>query len=81
MELMGASDRVNLAVFNMSQFGQAKSPFHIEFREDVDENKVIFIAIDGEFYQVKKAVRLDFMIDQHMPKIKMLRFNPDSLLL
>ena len=50
MELMGASDRLNLAVFNMSQFGQAKSPYHIEFRDDVDEDKIIYIAIDGEFF-------------------------------
>ena len=80
MELMGASDRLNLAVMNMSQFGQAKSPFHIEFREDVDEDKVIYIAVDGEFYKVKNARRMNFIVDQQMPRIKMLRFNPDSLL-
>jgi hypothetical protein len=32
MELMGASDAVNFSLFKMSQFGQAKSPYAIEFR-------------------------------------------------
>jgi hypothetical protein len=47
----------------------------------VDQDKIIYIAVDGEFYKVKNAVRMDFIVDPHMPKIKMLRFNPDSLLL
>ena len=63
MEMMGASDRLNLTVMNMSQFGQAKSPFQIDFREDVDEDKIIYIAVDGEFFKVKNAVRLSFRVD------------------
>lgn len=37
MELMGASDAMNFSLFRMSQFGQAKSPYAIEFNEDMEE--------------------------------------------
>ena len=55
MELLGASDSMNFSLLKMSQFGQAKSPYHIEFREDVDKERVIFLAVDGEFYKIKNA--------------------------
>jgi hypothetical protein len=59
--------------------GQAKSPYHIDFKEDLDENNEIFFAVDGEFRIIRKAKRIEFVVDPHMPRIKILRFNPDSL--
>ena len=55
MELLGASDPVNFAIFRMSHFGQAKSPYAIDFREDLDPDREIFFAVDGEFYKIKNA--------------------------
>jgi hypothetical protein len=79
MELMGAPDAVNFSLFRMSQFGQAKSPYAIEFREDLDEDQDVYFAVDGEFLIIRNPVRVEFKVDPHMPRIKLLRFNPDSL--
>lgn len=47
----------------LSQFGQAKSPFHVEFREDVDKERVIYFSVDGEFYKIKNAHSIEFKLD------------------
>ena len=77
MELMGATDAVNFSLFRMSQFGQARSPFTIDFREDLESE--IYFAVDGEFFVIRNAKKIEFRVDPHMPRIKLLRFNPDSL--
>lgn len=79
IELMGAPDLLQFTAFNFSRYGQAKSPFHIDFREDVDEEKEIYLAIDGEFYTLKNVRKIEFQVDPGLPKLKMLRFNPESL--
>eukprot|EP00347_Sterkiella_histriomuscorum_P011684 403371505 len=80
IEMMGAQDMLHFSTLNFSRFGQAKSPFHIDFRDDVDEEKEIFLAIDGEYYKLKNIVKIEFQVDSHMPKIKMLRFNPETII-
>jgi hypothetical protein len=79
MELMGATDAVNFSLFRMSQFGQAKSPFTVDFKEDKDDREEIYFAVDGEFFKLRNAKKIEFKVDEHMPRIKLLRFNPDSL--
>jgi hypothetical protein len=79
MELMGASDAVNFSLFRMSQFGQARSPYTIEFRKDLDKDKEIYFSVDGEFFKIRNAKKIEFRVDQTMPRIKMLRFSPSSL--
>lgn len=79
MELLGASDAMNFSLFRMSQFGQARSPYTIEFREDLEEPQDVYFAVDGEFYILRNAKKIEFCVDPHMPRIKLLRFNPDSL--
>lgn len=79
MELMGACDAMNFSLFRMSQFGQARSPYAIEFRDDIAEDQDVYFAVDGEFLMIRNAVKVEFIVDPHMPKIKLLRFNPDSL--
>ena len=81
LELMGASDFVQFATLNFSQFGQVKSPFHVEFRDDLDKDRVVFLAVDGEFYKLRNVKKkIEIYVDSHMPKIKMLRFNPESII-
>ena len=79
MELMGATDAINFSFFRMSQLGQAKSPYHIDFRKDVSGESDIYFAVDGEFRIIRNPERIEFKVDSHMPRIKLLRFNPDSL--
>lgn len=79
MELMGAPDAVNFSLFRMSQFGQARSPYAIEFREDLEEGRDVYFAVDGEFLIIRNPVRVEFRVDPHMPRIRLLRFNPESL--
>lgn len=79
IELMGASDAMNFSLFRMSQFGQARSPYAIEFREDLEDGHDVYFAVDGEFLMVRNPKKIEFCVDPHMPRIKLLRFNPDSL--
>lgn len=79
MELMGASDAMNFSLFRMSQFGQARSPYTIEFRDDLEEDSDIYFAVDGEFFIIRNPKKIEFKVDSHMPRIKLLRFNSDSL--
>ena len=76
MELLGASDPLNFALFKMSQFGQARSPYAIDFKADTEEERTIYFAVDGEFYKIKKRKSIEFKIDRMLPRIKMLRYNP-----
>lgn len=79
MELMGATDAVNFSLFRMSQFGQAKSPFTVELKENLEDDQEIYFAVDGEFIKLRNAKKIEFKVDLHMPRIKLLRFNADSL--
>ena len=79
MELMGATDAINFSFFRMSQLGQAKSPYHIDFRKDVGEDSDIYFAVDGEFLIIRNPEKIELKVDPHLPRIKLLRFNPDSL--
>lgn len=79
MELLGASDPLNFALFRMHQFGQARSPYAIDFKKtDTDEERTIYFAVDGEFYKIKQPKSIEFKIDRMLPRIKMLRYNPSS---
>jgi len=55
-----------------------RSPYSIEFREDLDKETEIFFAVDGEFLKIKNAKSINFKIDRSLPRIKMLRYNPVS---
>lgn len=79
MELIGASDPVNFALFKMAHFGQVKSPYAIQFREDRDEERTIYFAVDGEYYKIKNAKKIEFKVDCNLPRIKMLRYNGSTL--
>jgi len=37
------------------------------------EPKRIFLAVDGEFYQLEKCKRITFLIDPEVSKIKILK--------
>jgi hypothetical protein len=49
----------------------------IEFKEDLAKDKEIFFSCDGEFYIIRNAKKIDFKVDAELPRIKMLRFNPE----
>jgi|LauGreDrversion4_2_1035121.scaffolds.fasta_scaffold1476048_1 hypothetical protein len=63
MELMGASDAVNFSLFRMSQFGQAKSPFTVDFKENLESDEDIYFAVDGEFFKLRNAKKIEFKVD------------------
>lgn len=78
MELLGAADPLHFALFKMDSFGQARSPYVIDFKEDIDEERTIYFAVDGEFYKIKKPKSIEFKVDSMLPRIKMLRYNPPT---
>lgn len=79
MELLGAADPLHFALFKMDQFGQARSPYVITFKEDIEEERAIYFAVDGEFYKIKKPKSIEFKVDRALPRIKMLRFMPPAI--
>ncbi|CDW90395.1 diacylglycerol [Stylonychia lemnae] len=80
MELVGAPDWLQFSTFNYHRYGQAKSPFQVEFREDLDHDKIIYMANDGEYFKLKKLKKITFRTDPKAPKLNMLRFNPDCMI-
>ena len=55
---MGATDAVNFSLFRMSQFGQAKSPFTIDFKDEIEGQEDIYFAVDGEFFKLRNAKKI-----------------------
>ena len=79
MELMcheGISDYID---FEMSRYGQVRSPFQVDV---VDQKQVagkqITFGIDGEFYELKNCRKIMFQIDRTVPQIKVLKRTTQS---
>ena len=74
MELMcheGISDWID---FDMSRYGQVRSPFHVVVEENLQEKgKQIILGIDGEFYDLKNCKKIMFQVDRSVPKLKILK--------
>lgn len=45
----------------------------------MESDEDIYFAVDGEFFKLRKAKKIEFKVDSHMPRIRLLRFNPESL--
>lgn len=41
--------------------------------ESKSQPKKIFLAVDGEFYQIENCIRITFLIDVEVPKLKILK--------
>ena len=47
----------------------------MEFREDLDKDRELYFAVDGEFYKIKGGKRVQFKVDSKLPRIRMLRYK------
>ena len=74
MELMCHEGITDYIDFEMSRFGQVRSPFQVDIQDDLKaKGKQITFGIDGEFYDLKNCRKIMFQIDRCVPKIKILK--------
>ena len=84
MELLCHEKMIDYVDFELARVGQVRSPFQIETAEPILEGeesktetrkvpKKIFLAVDGEFYQVENCRRITYLIDVEVPKLKILK--------
>ena len=54
IELMCHSNYTDYVDATLGRYGQVRSPFQVDYKEDYTENgKQLMLGIDGEFYQLK----------------------------
>jgi hypothetical protein len=76
IELMGHASITDFPNATLGRYGQIRSPFEVEYREDyIASGRQLNFGIDGEFFELRNCKKLKFQLDPTLPKIKVLKRN------